>query len=225
MFTNCAGNRRWSLLSKTALMRTVPVDASIWLSSVSTLPAARCVSPVRSNTSTGRTTLSRIFGSTSRSVSSGTVKSTAIGSTSVITTSPVWLAAETMLPASTRRRPTRPLMGAVTRVYVRFSFALSMAARSTFSAPSSCATDGGLVVHVRSGDRVLREQQLIARELRLRVGELDSSRASCPSACSSCTWNGRGSITRADRPCERTGLPGTRPASTGRRRAGGRSPC
>ncbi len=47
-FTNWFGNNAPSLLSKTAFTFTVPVVVSIWLSTVSTFPLARCVVSDRS---------------------------------------------------------------------------------------------------------------------------------------------------------------------------------
>ena len=64
------------------------------------------------------------------------VKITVIGCCCVITSRPFWSVAWTMLPGSTSRRPTTPEVGAVIRLYVRFSFALSTCARSLLIAAS-----------------------------------------------------------------------------------------
>ena len=48
--------------------------------------------------------------------SAGRVNVTAMGWSCVMTTSPLGSEAWTMLPASTRRRPTRPVMGEVMRL-------------------------------------------------------------------------------------------------------------
>ena len=81
-------------------------------------------------------------------------------------------AAVTRLPASICRKPTRPPIGAVTRVKDRLSFAALIAASSTFERRLELLHGGRLSIDIGPGDGVLRQQQLIAREFGTSLCEL-----------------------------------------------------
>ena len=102
------------MLSKTAFSFEVPVLLSIWLSRVTSIPEASFLELSRLYASTGRCTPARSFCVTAGRLSSGMVNSTAIGWSWVMVMIPVASEAWTMLPGSTRRRPTTPVIGAVT---------------------------------------------------------------------------------------------------------------
>ena len=76
-----------------------------------------------------------------------------------------------MLPGSTWRRPTRPVIGAVIRACVSCSFALSIPPWSASTAASYWRTSDSWVSTCWRGDRILREQRAIALEIGPRVLE------------------------------------------------------
>ena len=105
------GHSLWSALANSALRRMVPVAASTWLSMTVSLPVASSVAPSEVRASTGvapAASAAEIAGSSS----CGAVKTTEIGSIWAMATMPVCCDALTMLPWSTSRKPTRPLIGA-----------------------------------------------------------------------------------------------------------------
>ena len=181
-------------MANCALSRTVPVVGSIWLSTVRSVPEDSLRRISRSKASTGSRSPRRSLSSTAGRLSSASVNSTAIGCTSVITTRPVVSLACTMLPGSTSRRPMRPPIGAVIRQYASCSFALSIAAWSDLTTPSSWRTSAAWVstcwVAIESWEASTRKRSRSRRAFFSSA----SSRAIWPSACSSMTWNGRGSI-------------------------------
>ena len=102
-------------------------------------------------------------------LSSGIVNSTEIGCSWVITTMPVASEAWTMLPGSTRRRPTTPVIGAVTFAYVSCSLRVVDV--------GVVLLDGGFVLRDERDLRVQlllrnglgRSQHLVALDIHLRV--------------------------------------------------------
>ena len=109
--TNSPGHSFWSALGKTALMRSVPVEVSIWLSITETSPRPSSTwasSPSAITVSGPAACSSRTWSLTF----CGTVKLTKIGFTWVMLTRLVACAAWTRLPISTRRVPVRPSKGA-----------------------------------------------------------------------------------------------------------------
>src|SRR4029453_12836726 len=143
--TNWFGKSASSSFGNCAFTFTVPVVGSIALSTVSTEPVARRRVPSRSKawTSGGSPPWSRAR-RLGRS-SSGTEKTTEIGWIWVIVTSPPVSFACTMFPASTRRSPSRPLMGAMMREYVSCSLAASTCPRSVSMAAASWRTSASCV--------------------------------------------------------------------------------
>src|ERR1700722_14668088 len=113
--TDWPGHNAWFLLSNTALRRMVPLVVSTWLLTTDNTPSANGFLPsvVIAMTFSGAIAWAWfIYGN----CSSGAVKITAIGSIWAIVTSPVWVAALTMLPISTWRRPATPEIGALMAV-------------------------------------------------------------------------------------------------------------
>ena len=115
--TNWLGNSALSSFGNTALSRTVPVLGSIWLSTVSRVPVASCF--CAHDRMRLRSVADRRFSrsSTAGRLSSGMVKTTVMGCELCDDEQAVgdrWR--RTMLPGSTSRKPTRPLMGAVIRL-------------------------------------------------------------------------------------------------------------
>ena len=113
-FTKAFGHRTRSGFGKTAFSRIVAVWGLIWLSIRVSAPVASFVSPSRLNASTG-TAPAESARDTFGSSSCARVKRTAIGSSWVMTTIPVGSAARITFPASTRRTPVTPSIGAVIR--------------------------------------------------------------------------------------------------------------
>ena len=95
-----------------------------------------------------RVALARIAVLTLWNAASGNVKTTEIGSTWSMTTSPVVSDAWTMLPTSTSRRPVRPEIGAVMAVYSSCVRAPVICASSFLTAASFCWTDAFCVSSV-----------------------------------------------------------------------------
>ena len=205
-FTNWLEKSVSPWLGKTALRRTVPVVSSIWLSTASSAPWPRSVLRSRSQASTRRRSWLAMPAITGWSWSAAMVNTTAMGWSWVITTSPLGSEACTMLPGSTRRRPTRPEMGAVIRLYVRLRRALATWASSVLIVPSSWLT---VAAWVSSCWRAMESSDMSTwYRLRSRRAFLSvaSSLASCPSTCWTWTRNGRGSICASTAPC-RTSCP------------------
>lgn len=119
-FTNWFGKSASSTFGNSALSLTVPVVGSISLSIVKSAPAAIRFFSLRSHASTmsggPASRASRNRCTTAGTVSSGSEKTTVIGCTAWITAIPPASAGVTLLPASTSRRPMRPVIGAVMRV-------------------------------------------------------------------------------------------------------------
>ena len=113
---NWLGNRLPSALAKVALALMVPVVVSMALSTVSSRPVASRAFWSRSNSSTGMAAPARSRATTRGRATSGIENSAWIGCTWVMVTMPVVSAARTTLPRSAWRSPSRPEMGAVTRV-------------------------------------------------------------------------------------------------------------
>ena len=109
--TDRPGHSLWSALVKAALSRIVPLDVSISLLKVSSVPSAKLCSPseVRAVTSSGPALRPSVMPGR---LFSGAVNTTAMGSIWAMETMPVALDALTMLPLSTSLKPTRPVMGA-----------------------------------------------------------------------------------------------------------------
>ena len=114
MLTNWLANKAESALAKRALALTVPVVVSTWLSSDEKTPLPSVPVRVRSIASTCMSVLPAP--STSPMRSCGTANTTSTGMIWVITATPLASLLLTVLPTSTVRKPTRPLMGAVIRV-------------------------------------------------------------------------------------------------------------
>ena len=118
-----------------------------------------------------------------------------------MTTRPFVSLACTMLPGSTRRRPTRPgdrrgdaavgqvELGAVDLRLVALERAFDLVRPS----PPACRAAAG-----RSSPSARGPGS--APDRAARSSACASSFASCPSACVSCTWNGRGSISASRSP-------------------------
>src|SRR5205085_7417969 len=113
--TNWFGKRPRSSFANCAFSFTVPVCGSTWLSAEARLPAASFAFCSRSQASTGIWSPDCTRFITAGRRSCGTVKTTATGSSCVMTTRPLVSPARTMLPGSTRRSPRRPLIGALMR--------------------------------------------------------------------------------------------------------------
>ena len=114
MLTNWLANKAESALANRALAFTVPVVVSTRLSSDANVPLPSTPVRVRSSAITSMSVLAAL--STSLTRSCGTANTTSIGMTWVMTATPLASLLLTVLPTSTVRRPTRPLMGAVMRV-------------------------------------------------------------------------------------------------------------
>ena len=112
--TNWFGKSAPSSLANSAFSLTVPVVGSIWLSTVTSLPVASFVLAVAVPGFDRRWRCRRDAAAASRAaaLSSGIGKTTLIGCSCAMTTMPLASDACTMLPGSTWRRPTRPLIGA-----------------------------------------------------------------------------------------------------------------
>ena len=199
-FTNWLGKRALSSLGKRALRRTVPVVGSTWLSMAARAPRAMRFRRSRSQASTGSRPSLAVWPSTRWMLSAGTAKTTLMGCRGVMVARPPASVARTMLPASTSRRPTRPEVGAVMRLYTRLSLALSTAAWSALRAASYWVTAAFWV------SSCCRERMPCSTRVWKRfwsamaLSRTAWSLASWPSACMSWTWKGRGSISASRSP-------------------------
>ena len=108
--TNWFGHKSRCGLGKTALSRMVAVAALIWLSISASRPAESFCAPSRLQASTGSWSFCNCA-ITRGSSSCGRLKMTAIGSSCVITTTPLASEACTRLPGSTCRIPVTPSVG------------------------------------------------------------------------------------------------------------------
>ena len=113
--TNWPGQSCRFAFGNSALIRTVPVVGSTWLSITCTLPVSAGVRPSgpMASTGSGPSAMPRL---SSGRFCCGRLNSTEIGLISVMVTSPVVSDGRTILPTSTWRMPVRPAIGAVMSV-------------------------------------------------------------------------------------------------------------